>query len=236
MERHDHLPGSLALTVERCKGYGGFVTAYVADLADRTNRATIIPTAEDVLSGPVEILVNNAVAGIHRNMEEYSHRHRRLMFEVNFEAPLDLAQGVLPGMRARGEGWILNITSAAALPLPGPPFVIGMPGNGIYGATKAALNRATNQLAAELWPFRVRVNALEPVKAVATEGTLAHLPGKSANFFEPIEVMAEAALALCSGPPEMTGLVTRDLDLLDMLGRPPKSLDGCSVLPAPTDE
>jgi citronellol/citronellal dehydrogenase len=225
-ERHDHLDGSLAITRARCQGYAGTVTSLTADLADPDSRATIVPIAEELLGGSIEVLVNNAAAGVHRPMETYSYRHRRLMFEVNFEAPLDLVQAVLPGMRARGEGWILNITSAAAQPLPGPPFRIGMPGNGIYAATKAAMDRATNQLAAELWGTGVRVNLLDPAKAVATEGTVAHLPDQPADFFEPVEVMAEACLVLCTCAAEMTGLSARDQTLLDELGRSIMTLDG----------
>jgi citronellol/citronellal dehydrogenase len=225
-ERHDHLDGSLAATRERCEGYAGSVTSLTADLAEPDSRATIVSRAEQLLGGSVEVLVNNAAAGIHRPMETYSYRHRRLMFEVNFEAPLDLAQAVLPAMQSKGEGWILNITSAAARPLPGPPFRIGMAGNGIYAATKAALDRATNQLAAELWGSGIRVNLLDPVKAVATEGTVAHLPDQPADYFEPVEVMAEASLVLCTCAAEMTGVSARDQTLLDELGRTAMTLDG----------
>jgi NAD(P)-dependent dehydrogenase (short-subunit alcohol dehydrogenase family) len=160
----------------RCRAYTDAVAIVAADLADPSDRLRIVPEAVVALGGPIDVLVNNAAAGIHMAMAEFPHKRRRIMFEVNVEAPLDLAQAVVPAMREAGEGWIVNLSSAAARPVPGPPYVPGaMPGNGIYGATKAALDRATNALAAELWGTGIRINTLDPVKPVASEGAIAHL-------------------------------------------------------------
>jgi hypothetical protein len=71
---------------------------------------------------------------------------------------------------------------------------------------------------------------LDPAKAVATEGTVAHLPDQPADFFEPVEVMAEASLALCTCAAEMTGVSARDQTLLDELNRPTMTLDGLGPL------
>ena len=228
VDRHDHLAGSLNETLERCRRHTGRVEVIAADLSDPEDRARIVPESVDVLGGPIDVLVNNAAAGIHRPMAEYPHRYRRIMFEVNVEAPLDLAQAVLPPMVDRGEGWIVNISSGAADLSPGPPFTPNvMPGNGIYGVTKAALNRATNAMAVELWGTGVRLNTLDPAKPVASEGAVEHLQGRiPADQFAPVEIMAEAALALSTCAPELTGQVCVDRPLLDRLGITVMTLDG----------
>lgn len=236
VDEHDHLAGSLNETLARCRRHGDAVAVLAADLADPTSRGDLIARSTDLLGGPIDLLVNNAVAGIHQPMAEFSHRHRRVMFEVNFEAPLDLMQAVIPGMTERGEGWIVNMTSGAAHHIPGPPFRVGVtPGNGIYGATKAALNRAVYAFAAELSDTGIRINTLDPEKPVATEGSIAHVGDRiSADRYAPIEIMAEATVALCSCPPEHTGYMDIDQPLLTDLGRTVMALDGRRPLAAST--
>jgi NAD(P)-dependent dehydrogenase (short-subunit alcohol dehydrogenase family) len=226
--QHDHLEGSLNETLARCRVHSDAVLVIAADLADADDRLRIVPEAVAALGGPIDVLVNNAAAGIHMPMADFPHRRRRIMFEVNVEAPLDLAQAVVPAMLDAGEGWIVNLSSAAALPLAGPPYVPGaMPGNGIYAATKAALDRATNALAAELWGTGIRINTLDPVKPVASEGAIAHLADRiPADRYAPVEVIVEAAVALATCPPEQTGHRNHDQDLLDTLGRTVMTLDG----------
>jgi NAD(P)-dependent dehydrogenase (short-subunit alcohol dehydrogenase family) len=232
VDQHDHLEGSLKQTLERCRRHSDLVDVVAADLADPEDRLRIVPEAVARLGGPVAVLVNNAAAGIHMPMAKFPHRRRRIMFEVNVEAPLDLAQAVITAMRDTGEGWIVNLSSAAALPVPGPPYVPGaMPGNGIYGATKAALDRATNALAAELWGTGIRINTLDPVKPVASEGAIAHLADRiPADRYAPVEVIVEAAVALATCPAEQTGHMVHDQALLDALGRTVMTLDGSRPL------
>jgi citronellol/citronellal dehydrogenase len=206
----------------------------VADLADGDDRARIIPESERLLGGPIDVLINNAAAGIHRPAAELSLKHRRIMFEVNFHAPIDLAQAVIPSMRERGEGWIVNITSGSSELTPGPPPFPWSPmgtTQGAYGASKAALNRYTNILGVELHGTGIRVNALQPVKPVASEGAVAHLQGRiPADHFNPVEVMAEAALVLGECPPDLTARVVDDGPLLAALSMPVHTMDGSAVM------
>ena len=221
LDHHDHLAGSLRETLERCRRHGTTVEVVAADLADPADRARVVPEAVALLGGPIDILVNNAAAGIHNPMAEFPLRRRQIMFEVNLEAPIDLAQAVIPAMREQGEGWIVTLSSGGARLVEGPPFKASALGttNGIYGATKAALNRVTNALGAELYGSGIRVNTLEPTRPVATEGAIAHLgDALAADVFAPVSVIVEAAMALCDCPPERTGRVHSDSELLAELG------------------
>jgi citronellol/citronellal dehydrogenase len=237
LEEHDHLEGSLADTVARCARYGT-VVPFVADLADAADRARIIPESEVILGGPIDILVNNAAAGIHQLSASMSLKHRRIMFEVNFHAPFDLAQAVIPSMVERGAGWIINVSSSSSDITDGPPFPFSPMGttNAAYGATKAALNRYTNVLGVELYGTGVRVNTLQPVKPVASAGALIHLAGRlDPDRFNPVEVIVEATMALSSCGPDLTARICVDGPLLDELGRAVRELDGIAVLdPQPT--
>ena len=221
--------GSLRATAARLQPFGRRVGVIAADLADPESRARIVPAAVDALGGPIDILVNNAAAGIYRAMTAYSLAHRHKMMEINVNAPIDLMQAVVPSMRDNGQGWIVNVSSGTARHIAGPPFpTTGMtPILGFYGATKAALNRVTNALALELHSAGVRVNTVEPRAAVATEGAIAKgLDSIRDDQFEPLEAMVEAIVALCSCEAERTGEVHISLDLLAELGLEVKQLDG----------
>jgi citronellol/citronellal dehydrogenase len=231
---HDHLAGSLADTTARCAPYGTAVHAIVADLTDADSRATIIPQALEFFDGRIDVLVNNAAASIHAPLSTMSLKRRRLMFEVNVHAPMDLAQAVIAGMTERGEGWIVNVSSASAQHNEGPPFRTnaGALAIGAYGASKAALNRETNALAAELHASGIRVNTIEPRAAVMSEGADALIGGTVGDdLIESMEAMVESIIAVCSCPLERSGEVLQSLDLLDELGRTVMNLDGRSPYP-----
>jgi NAD(P)-dependent dehydrogenase (short-subunit alcohol dehydrogenase family) len=235
VDRHDHLAGSLNETLGRCRRHGTTVAAVAADLADPASRARIVPEAMAVLGGRIDILVNNAAAAIYASVLDYPPKRAHLMFEVNVHAPLELAQAVVPGMVERGEGWIVNVSSATARPADGPPFrTSGVTTKiGVYGSTKAALNRITNAFAVELYGRGVRVNTVEPRAAVLSEGADALVGGTlTDDQIESMEAMVEAVLALCDCPPDRTGGVYVSLDLLDALDLTVMSLDGRSAHPS----
>jgi NAD(P)-dependent dehydrogenase (short-subunit alcohol dehydrogenase family) len=124
-------------------------------------------------------------------------------------------------MRERKQGWILNISSGAARHPQGPPYRRGMAGGTVYGMCKAALERFTTGLAAEVHADGIAVNVLSPSGLVATPGVVHHGLDRNvpAEFQEPVEYMAEAAYALCTGDPAtLTGRVTYAKPILDELG------------------
>jgi NAD(P)-dependent dehydrogenase (short-subunit alcohol dehydrogenase family) len=224
----DEPDGSLSTTKAHCEIHGGTVGAIVADLTDDQDRLRVIPEAVELLGGPVEVLVNNAAAAIPVALTEISGDQQRLLFEANVIAPLLLAQAVVPAMREMSEGWIVNLSSVGAELTPGPPFRFNPVGStmDVYGATKAALNRVINGLAAELFGTGIRVNTVQPRIAVMSEGMRAFADKVGPGVFERMEDTVEAVVALCDCPAEQTGQITVTLDLLSELGITPRGLDG----------
>jgi citronellol/citronellal dehydrogenase len=219
VDEGDHVfAGSINSTVQAIRDAGGTAEAIAADLGRAEDRARLV--AE---TGPLDILVNNAAITYFEPAPEFRESHYRLMFEVQVRAPFELAQAYLPSMRERGRGWILNISSGAAIHPPGPPYGRFLGGGTVYGMCKAALERFTTGLASEVWNDGIAVNALSPSGLVLTPGVLHH---KLDQFtpperHEPVEYMAEAAYALCTGDPKvLTGKVTYAKPILEELSIP----------------
>jgi len=104
--------------------------------------------------GDIDVLVNNAGYGYLAAVEEGEDAEVRAMFETNFFGVAALLRLALPGMRARGGGHIVNISSIGGL--------LGNPGSGYYNATKFALEGLTQALAQEVAPHGIRVTLVEP--------------------------------------------------------------------------
>jgi NAD(P)-dependent dehydrogenase (short-subunit alcohol dehydrogenase family) len=230
LEKHDHLAGSLNETADRLARYGTRVAIVVADLTDPEDRRRVVPEAAEALGGPVEVLVNNAAASIQAPLlPGFSVKRRNIMFEVNVNAPLDLSLAAVPAMVEAGEGWIVNLSSGSAKLWPGPPEPVNPSSFAIsaYGASKAALNRVTNGLAAELHGTGVRVNTVEPRAAVLSEGA-AELVGDRLrpDQIESMEEMVEGTVVLCDCPADVTGRITVSLDNIDEFGLTVRNLDG----------
>jgi NAD(P)-dependent dehydrogenase (short-subunit alcohol dehydrogenase family) len=226
--------------LERTRGdieaFGGQVLAIECDLADpEGGRQELVRQTADHF-GPVDILVNNAAVGGYKPFEDWTMAELEQMQQVNAWAPWQLMQQVLPGMRERGRGWILNMTSYIGELPSGPPFANSLPVQlgSAYGATKACLNRLTLAAAAENQHTRVAINALTPQAAIVTpELVIARAAGHiDPDFFEPLETMVEAAMALCSpAPQQLNGRIAYSLQLLLELQRPVYDLQGSALEP-----
>ena len=222
-------------TIEAINQLGRRVLAFEADLADPAHdRAAMIDRVEREL-GPIDILVNNAALGGYKPFTAWSELELRAMQEVNVWAPWQLAQRVLPGMVERGRGWVLNVSSAAAIGPTGPPFDGGIVAKGgtAYGGTKAMLNRITQSMAAEYHGTGVAINAVAPTAATRTEKVIvSNKRGEiPEHLTEPIETMVEANLALCScDPATTTGQIAYSLQLLRDLDRPVFDLHGRDLI------
>lgn len=244
------LSGTIDETVERIRAAGGRAEAVAADISRPDERQRLKDAAEAAF-GTIDILVNNAAVTWFAPVVGFSPRRVALMWEVQVVAAMHLAQMLAPAMAERGGGSILNVSSGAARHPRLPPDPARAVGGTVYGMCKAALERFTTGLAAELWASGVAVNALSPNRVVPTPGTLWHhlvRPDDPDQEVEPVEVMAAAALALCAagsatagtastatagtatagtatagGPSGMTGRIAYSQDLLAELGIPTPS-------------
>lgn len=113
--------------------------------------STLAAQAEAVFQvyGKIDVLINNAGTGVAGSVEDRSVDEARFVFEANFFGPLQLIKQILPSMRERGSGTIVNISSSSVYQAP--------PTLGIYAASKSALDSISASLASEVAGFGVRV-------------------------------------------------------------------------------
>lgn len=168
-----------------------------ADLAQEEDRHNLITATEEAF-GPIDILCNNAAVTWFIPVVDFGEKRFRTMMDVQVWAPFELAQLCLPSMLERGNGWILNISSHAAIhPEAATP---GGRGGTVYGMCKAALERFTTGLAQETYGTGVAVNVISP-GLVATPGVVHHklINETNEDRVTPVEHMAEACLRLSHG-------------------------------------
>ena len=128
---------------------GGRVSVVELDLGDHDRLRAAVEAA-----GRIDILVNNAGFGIVGAIEETSEAELRNAMEVMFFGPLELTRLVLPQMRARRAGTVVQLTSMGGM--------LAFPGVGAYCAAKGALELASEALAAEVAPLGIKVLIVEP--------------------------------------------------------------------------
>ena len=104
--------------------------------------------------GRLDVLVNNAGAGITGPLEEIPETEIKANFETNFFGPINVIKAVLPHMRNQRSGSIINITSIAGY--------MGLPYRGVYSASKGALELITEAFRMELKPFNVHMANVAP--------------------------------------------------------------------------
>lgn len=104
--------------------------------------------------GPLDIVVNNAAVNRRAPLPDFSDEQWRALMSANLDAPFYVARAVVPGMRARRRGKIINICSLAS--------DIGRPNIVPYAASKGGLRMLTRALAVELAPSNVQVNGIAP--------------------------------------------------------------------------
>ena len=131
----------------------GKVLALALDVTGRTDVLAVVEQAT-VLTGRIDVLVNNAGYGLSGGVEEASEQEVRDQFEVNVFGALWCSQAVLPVMREQGAGHLFQISSIGG--------VAGFLGTGIYHASKWALEGFSESLAQEVAPFGIGVTIVEP--------------------------------------------------------------------------
>jgi NAD(P)-dependent dehydrogenase (short-subunit alcohol dehydrogenase family) len=193
------MAGSLHETADDIRARGTDALPITCDL-DKLDHLADLATAALEWKGRVDVLVNNAAflgrATFH-SIDELSLANWQRQLNVNVSAPLFLTKALVPGMRERGEGVVVNITSAAGEFFEGD--VPGIP----YGPTKAALNRLTLALARDLRTDGIAVLAVDPghVRTEIAEQAAQH-PGWDIDIDDahPPEVAAAAIADLIQRP------------------------------------
>lgn len=123
------------------------------DVADTTSIEKAIETVLNT-SGRIDVLINNAGAGITGPIEEIPDEEIKRNFETNLFGPINVIKAVLPRMRVQKSGLIINITSIAGY--------MGLPYRGIYSASKGALELVTEAFRLEIKNFNIHMTNVAP--------------------------------------------------------------------------
>lgn len=123
---------------------------------DVTRQETIQSAISEIIEkeSKIDVLINNAGIGITGPIEETPDEEIKKAFDTNYFGPINVIKAVLPHMRSRGGGLIINITSIAGY--------MGLPYRGIYSATKGALELTTEAFRMELKEFNIKMTNVAP--------------------------------------------------------------------------
>lgn len=151
---------SVVVTARRAESVADFADQFgdravtaALDVTDKAQIAGAVRAATEAFGG-IDVLVNNAGNGYLSAIEEGEDEQVRKLFDTNYFGVVDTIKAVLPGMRARRAGHIINISSMTGL--------VANPPNAYYSSTKFALEALTEALAQEVKPFGIKVTAIEP--------------------------------------------------------------------------
>ena len=160
-------------------GHEGRSLTLRLDVTDEALVAESVRRAEEHF-GHIDVLVNNAGIGYFAAVEESDEAEVRRMFEINFFGLAKMTHAVLPGMRKRRSGHIVNVSSIGGL--------AAFPGVVYYNATKFAVEGLSEGLAKEVAPLGIKVTLVEP------SGFRTDWAGRSANE-SPVEIADYAETA-----------------------------------------
>jgi NAD(P)-dependent dehydrogenase (short-subunit alcohol dehydrogenase family) len=205
--RHFHAMGwSVIATMRRPREdilpASGRMRLLPLDVTDADSIAAAVAAA-----GPIDVLVNNAGIGVVGAFEATSMAHVRKVFDTNTFGVMAMTQAVIPQMRARRSGVVVNVTSSVAL--------APMPLAAAYTASKTAIEGFTGSLAVELQAFGVRARLVEPGYGPTTRF--------SQNTDVRVEDLIPEAYAAFAGPIfagfAKPALVTTEADVADAVWR-----------------
>ena len=199
-EERSQAPGTIYATAAEIEALGGRALPVRCNVREEESIQGMVQQCQDAF-GRVDVLVNNAGIGTYRPFLESTLREWDLVMDINLRATYIGCRAVAPIMVEQGGGSIINISSHAA----GNIFSstvsadstegIAMIGHA-YGVSKAAVERLTWGLSAELGPHNIAVNVLRPLRPVVTEGFVAQRPDADYSTWATPEAMVKAAVFL----------------------------------------
>ena len=189
---------------------------------DVTKAASIAAAIE--ASGPIDVLVNNAGIGLFGAFEVTPMTTVREVFETNTFGMMAMTQAVLPQMRARRSGVVVNVTSSATL---APMALVA-----VYTASKTAIEAFTESLAIELDAFGVQVKLVEPGYGPSTAFSKNSGSRLEGLLPEPYRPLAQSAFAALS---DGASAVTTESDVAEGVWRAANDLSGQLRFPAGAD-
>ena len=217
------LPGTIHQTVAEIETAGGRALAVTCNVREEESIREMVNRTLDEY-GAVDVLVNNAGIGGYAPFLRMTLREWDLNMAINLRAPFIACQAVAPIMIEQGGGSIINVSSHAATNIfsstLGEDHDAGIALIGqAYGTSKAALERLTWGLAAELGQHNIAVNALKPLRPVATEGFRFQRPDADFSTWATPQDMAKATVYLAAQDARgLTGAIVTDEELVRRLG------------------
>jgi citronellol/citronellal dehydrogenase len=203
VEPDPRLPGTIHQTVQEITAAGGQAIAVKADISDEEQVNAMTQRTLDTY-GRIDILVNNAAVLVPRGILDLPTRHIDLHNRINIKGPILCIRAVLPTMLQQQQGWIVNISSRAAVfPGPGPYKNVAPSRAFMYATTKAAVERLTQALAMEYQDQGISFNVLSPTERIRTPGNVFGMtrPGETPEPFEQAINMGKSAVFICCQEP-----------------------------------
>jgi short-subunit dehydrogenase len=178
---------------------GGEAVAIPCDVAERGSVEAAVQTAAE-RHGRIDLLVNSAGYGRHVLFKDHDVADIERMVRTNVLGTVYTIKAALPIMRARGRGWIVNLSSVAGK--------LGQPDEAAYSATKFAVAGLSEGLSYELAPLGIHVMTVYPALVrteMFTPEVMARMPrGAERSFLEPEEFSRRVLRALARGRYEVT--------------------------------
>ena len=174
--------------------------------------------AAEAKFGAIDVLVNNAGYGYQASIEEGVDAEIRAQFDANVFGLFALTRAVLPGMRARRKGHVINITSVAGF--------IGFPGSGYYAASKHAVEGFSDALAAETQPLGINVTCVEPgpFRTDWAGRSLKQTPVEIADYAETAGARMKGTAAVSGNQPGDPMRAAAAMIKLTQIDNPPRHL------------
>ena len=189
----------LQALADECSRQGVTAIPIVCDVAQRESVVSAIARAVERL-GQIDLLVNSAGYVRHALFKDHDVADIERMVQTNLLGTIYTIKAVLPSMRSRKQGWIVNLSSVAGK--------LGQPDEAVYSATKFAVTGLSEGIAYELGPLGIHVMTVHPALVrteMFTPEVLARMPERATRtFVEPPEFTREVLRALARGQYEVT--------------------------------